>query len=235
MFHKFFITLLLSFAAFCASFQTYADTVPKPDTISKYLEVLEKKPDDKESLKAVGYHFMTLGNDKETKKYADKLLKIAKKDKDRNYAELHGLILLASVYLSTDYPKALEIYNRALSIAHRTDNHEALLSIYNGLGIYNLFRVQDTTQAIEYFQKALEEAKITNDRRRYAIITSNLAGVYITRNDQTVSHSHKKPMHMPSKTTMLFPSFTPNTISLSSTLSAIQFPRQKDCWQNSTH
>lgn len=141
-------------------------------------------PSDKDSLRAIAFHYLNLGNEEMAKKYGRYLLERGKQENDREFCELYGHLILGCSGTSSGWDS--ECYRHlemARTLAERSHNHEALVSVFNGFGIYNLFVNNDTYTAISYYFQALEEVKLINDRRRYAIILANLSGAYFVRND----------------------------------------------------
>lgn len=159
-----------------------ADSKMGDDTMGRHLEMLQRDPDNKELIKLVGFGYLNIGNYVEARKYGERLMELAERNDDRNYCELYGHIIIGSAS-EDNLTEMWSRYQKALAIAEPADNHDAMLSIYNGLGIYYLFYDENTYTSISYYHKALDEARILGDSRRYAIVTSNLAGAYLARND----------------------------------------------------
>lgn len=180
-FARIFVTLILLFAIKPA---TMADSITGVDTVKKHLATLQSDPDNKEAVKAVAFHYLNIGDNKEAEKYGKHLIELAKKNDDRDFCELYGKIVLGAVATFIKEPdEAFELLQQALAIAESTNNIDALISANNSLGIYYLFINNDPYTAISHYYTALEYAKKINDNRREAIITSNIAGCYLTRND----------------------------------------------------
>lgn len=141
-------------------------------------------PGDKDSLRAIAFHYLNLGKVEEARKYGQRLLERGEQENDRDFCELYGHLVIGMTGTesgsSPEYYRHLEM---ARTLAERSHNHEALVSVFNGLGIYNLFVNNDVYTAISYYFMAIEEAKIVDDRRRYAIILANLSGAYFMRDD----------------------------------------------------
>lgn len=181
VFVRILFTLVLLFAMKPAA---GTDSITGADTVKKHLETLQKDPDNKEAIKAVAFHYLNIGDNMEADKYGKKLIALAQKNNDRNFCELYGKIILGAVATFIDEPdKAFELLQQALSIAESTENTDALISANNSLGIYYLFINNDPYTAISHYYTALEHTKKIGDKRREAIITSNIAGCYLTRND----------------------------------------------------
>lgn len=165
--------------------------------IEDYLETLKHAPDDKETLHAIAFHYLNLGNCTEAKKYGKRLLELGKRDNDRTYCELYGHLIIGIADIESSH--STESYTHletARTLAERSQNHAALVSIFNAFGSYALFVNDDIYSSISYYFQALEEAKRLNDRRRYAIILSNISGAYYTRNDLSGLKFAEEAMHI---------------------------------------
>ncbi|MCM1077849.1 MAG: hypothetical protein NC411_10895 [Bacteroides sp.] len=160
-----------------------ADTIGGRDTIESYLIDLEENPNDKNLLKTVAFYYMNLYDTQKAIEYGRRLLAIGEKTGDRDFAELYGKIVIASSLIDENPDETFRLLEEARLIAESTANHDALLSINNSLGMYYLFVHNDNYTAATYYYKSLEDAKAINDRRRYGIVLSNLASVYLTMND----------------------------------------------------
>lgn len=153
------------------------------DTIKKYLNALEENPNDRDVLKTVAFYYMNIGDSEKTKFYARRLLDLARSTGDRDFCELYGRIALGSALLDEDHDGCFRQFESARAIAEDTGNHDAMLSVNNGLGMYYLLVQSDVYTATTYYYRALEEAKAIDDNRRYGIILSNLAGAYLAMED----------------------------------------------------
>lgn len=165
--------------------------------VEAYLETLKHTPDDKEALHAIAFHYLNLGNCTEARKYGERLLALGEREKDREFCELYGHLIVGIA--DTESKQSTESYTHletARTLAERTQNHHALVSIFNAFGSYALFVNNDIYSAISYYFQALEEAKSLNDQRRYAIILSNISGAYYTRNDLSGLKFAEEAMHI---------------------------------------
>lgn len=160
-----------------------ADSIKGIDTVEYNLGILAKDPDNKEALKALAFHYLNLGNYVEARKYGERLVALGEKTGDRDFCELYGKIVMGVTVNDENSKEAFTLLQEALSIAEASDNIDALVSIYNSLGIYYLFIHDDPYTAISNYYSALEYAKQIDDRRRQDIIATNIAGCYLSRND----------------------------------------------------
>lgn len=144
---------------------------------------------DCDSLRQVAFGLLRRGNVAQAKEYGMRLLRVADDEDgdDRDYCSLYGHLIVGLSDIDNNRGHYAEVYahlETARTIAERTSNHDALLSVFNGLGMYSLF-AGNVYSALSYQFKALEEARILGDRHRYAIILSNISGAYLMRNDLT--------------------------------------------------
>lgn len=178
------ILIAMILAMFLTSpFMLHADTIGGKDTINDYLTALENNPNDKELLKTVGFYYMNIGDDAKSREYGRRLIALGESTGDREFCELYGRIILGSGLFTDDAAGFFRQMEEARAIADGTNNHDALLSINNGMGMYYLLVHNDAYTATSYYYRALEDAKSINDERRYGIVLSNLAGAYLTMND----------------------------------------------------
>ncbi len=183
---KFTRIILLFMLCWAIPLMTVADSITGADTIKRHLAILDKDPDNKEAIKAIAFHYLNVGNNLESMKYGKRLMELAEKNNDREFCELYGHIILGATLMFMDpeqHDVSFQHLQQALAIAEPLNNHDALVSIHNSLGIYYLFTNDDPYTATSHYYSALDEAKKINDVRRQAIIKSNIAGCYITRND----------------------------------------------------
>lgn len=137
-----------------------------------------------DSLRTEAFRLLNLGNCREARQYGYRLLEQGKRENDSNDAGLYGHLILGLASIESD--ENVECYTHletARALAERTQNHEALMRIYNGLGNYSLFMNDDVYSAISYYFQAIEEAKAADNLRQYAMTLSNLSGAYFMRND----------------------------------------------------
>ncbi|MDE6074302.1 MAG: helix-turn-helix domain-containing protein [Muribaculaceae bacterium] len=161
-----------------------ADSIKGIDTVEYNLGILAKDPDNRDALKALAFHYLNLGNNGEARKYGERLLELGEKTGDRDFCEVYGKIVMGIMAIYGEEPsKAFSMLQEALSVAEATNNADALVSIYNSLGIYYLFIHNDPYTAISNYYSALDYAKQIDDRRRQDIISTNIAGCYLSRND----------------------------------------------------
>lgn len=153
------------------------------DSLESRLKYLGDHPDDKEAIKDVAFLYMNVGNYTEARKYARRLLDMAKATGDRDFCELYGLIVSAASSLDEDAGESFRQLEAARLIAVGSGNQDAMLSINNGFGMYYLLVHNDAYTSTSYYYDALENAKAINDRRRYGIVLSNLSGAYLLMND----------------------------------------------------
>lgn len=151
--------------------------------IDEYNLIMKSGDTDPKTVWQTGIRLINLGEQKMAHELGKMLLERASITGDREKCELYGHMLVGTVISSPDAVKVLGSLEKARVIAESTKNHEALVSIYNELGIYYLFNNNDPYTASEYYYNSLEEAKSLGDDRRYGIILANLSGCYQVMND----------------------------------------------------
>lgn len=177
------INLLLLAMFLTSPSAVHADTIGGKDTINDYLSALEANPNDKNLLKTIAFYYMNIGEREKSQEYARRLLKLGEVTGDRDFCELYGRIVMGSSLLESKPQECFKQLEEARMIAEGTGNHDALLSVNNSFGMYYMFLHNDLYTASSYYYRALEDAKAIRDERRYGIILSNLAGVYLMMND----------------------------------------------------
>ena len=144
---------------------------------------LRPNPNDKNLLKTIAFYYMNIGEREKSQEYARRLLKLGEVTGDRDFCELYGRIVMGSSLLESNPQECFKQLEEARMIAEGTGNHDAPPSVNNSFGMYYMFLHNDLYTASSYYYRALEDAKAIRDERRYGIILSNLAGVYLMMND----------------------------------------------------
>lgn len=158
-----------------------AETFPE---LSQWLAVLKKNPEDIETLKKVSSAYLEMDEYEESLKYAKKLVEAGEKKGDRDFAVLYGNIGIAhAASMLGDRETTFKAFEKARTIAEMTDNHDALTSVYNGLGMYYINMANDPYSSISYFYDALKQVKITGNQKYHSRILSNLSSAYLMRED----------------------------------------------------
>lgn len=120
------------------------------------------------------------------KTYAEEALKLSEKIKYRN-----GLILscenIASIYHSQGvYPKAIEFYQRALSLKAPNDDKKSIAESNNKIG-NALVQLNEVEKGINHYKKALLIEQSLNDLSGLAVVYTNIGGAYYKLKDYNVS------------------------------------------------
>lgn len=141
-------------------------------------------PDNPEVLRTAAIKFLNLGDYDRAIDYGHRLVEIGQQTGDNNFSELYGHAIVGHAAVMQGQPM-LGFLNlqQALTIARQISDNNALLSIYNSLGIYYLKCLNDPYSAISNFYSAIDYARQTGDRSSYANILSNIAEAYLMRND----------------------------------------------------
>ena len=115
--------------------------------------------------------------------YADTILQYAIKY-DSDYWKAVGF---RSKGVSKDkagnYKEALELYEKAETIAKKIDNDTVLYQVYNDIGNIYVENYNDFGLSKKYFDMAIERAIKTKDPERYAISLVNKANLYYAQKE----------------------------------------------------
>ena len=115
--------------------------------------------------------------------YADTILQYAIKY-DSDYWKAVGF---RSKGVSKDkagnYKEALELYEKAETIAKKIDNDTVLYQVYNDIGNIYVENYNDFGLSKKYFDMAIERAIKTKDPERYAISLVNKANLYYAKKE----------------------------------------------------
>ncbi|MCC8114031.1 MAG: helix-turn-helix domain-containing protein [Bacteroidales bacterium] len=165
---------------------TYATDETVLDLIHLKEDTLSQYPKDKRLLKEIGYLYMEQGDYQNSYAYGEKLYQLGAETGDEEFAKLYGHVLMGAARLSETNDRNMTSFRnleQALVLAERYNKREALVSIHNSLGIYYLEQNFDIQKSTEHYFKALDYAKALGDRRRYAIILSNLSTTFLMEED----------------------------------------------------
>ncbi len=156
------------------------------DRLKDGLQYLQKHPDDKSVLKEVTYYYLNLADYDKALEYGDRLLQLGKKTGDRDFAELHGLIAKGQTSnMMGDNQNAFRCLETARLIAEDNEDHDALSSVHNGLGMYYQYSLSDNYSAIYHYFTSLEEAQLSGNERRYGIVLGNLSEAFLLGKDRS--------------------------------------------------
>lgn len=158
-----------------------ADTYPE---LPEWLDSLKKNPDDVQILKKVATAYLNLNDYEKSLEYGKRLVEVGNRNGDRDFAVLYGNISIghaASMLNLRD--ETFRAFENARVIAELSENHDALTSAYNGLGMYYINLANDPYSSISCFYDALKHAKISGNEKYYVRILANLSCAYLLRED----------------------------------------------------
>lgn len=118
----------------------------------------------------------------------NKLLEIARRNPEEPTAELYGHFFVGAAFIDStgfSHQEAYRHLEQALNMAEQSNNQQALVSIYNAMGIYYSSNREEIYMGLYYHFKALDLTRQLNDQHRYAIVLSNIAANYVMRDDVT--------------------------------------------------
>lgn len=144
---------------------------------------LSEDSDNVGLLKDIGMYYFRNDDFSTSDKYAHRLLDLG--IKNNTEAEIWGRFLLAAgnVFSHSVDDVALINLEIAKNLAERDKNIDALISIYNCLGVYHLFYNNDPFSGSNYYYMALETAREHGNHYKESSILSNLAAAYIIMDD----------------------------------------------------
>lgn len=154
--------------------------------LQELLLKLKKDPDNAETLKKVAEVYLDKDEYEKSLDYGRRLVEVGNRTGDRDYAVLYGNIAVGHAGSMLGLrEETFRAFENARTIAEMTENHDALTSIYNGLGMHYINMVNDPYSSISCFYDALKHAKITGNEKYYARILANLSSAYLLREDMT--------------------------------------------------
>lgn len=121
----------------------------------------------------------------EAAEYGDRLIAIGRTNHDDIKSAIYGRIIIgqACVFIPERSSECYPALSEAEQLAISTGDDEALISVYNGRGIYNINRTNNTAEALSFFFKGLDLAKKNEIKGMHAILLTNVAVTYYLRKD----------------------------------------------------
>ena len=168
------VFLLVSFACIVQSVPCISQTINNLDSLEK---VLKKEKTDTATLKTYIKKLTDLKNDDfEAKEIiAEWIIKNSNNKISLSlHAKAHQLLALSNARVS-NYEKATDLYNKAISISEKNNFNDVLSLSFNGLGsVYNNLDQRPT--AITYYKKGLAIAEKNNFKEGIGLNKFELAG-----------------------------------------------------------
>lgn len=145
--------------------------------------ILRSDPQNREALRKIGMLMLNKADYDQAITYGKKLLEIAGAENDIPYL-MHAHICLGQAYVMWgNQAEAHSHLNRALAIATDKEDHNALCSVYNGLGLYSANIERDYYRSIDYFMKGIEIALQCDNQYMHSLILCNISGIYYLKRD----------------------------------------------------
>lgn len=140
---------------------------------------------DNDRLCSEGMHALNFASFRRAAECGDSLIAIAANNPADTKAAIYGRIITgqASIFITSRSSECYPLLSEAEQLAIGNGDNEALVSIYNGLGIYTLNRSKDLAGALQYFFKGLDIAKKYNFSNLHALLLTNIAVTYFLRKD----------------------------------------------------
>lgn len=177
------------FIVFCISMFSVASNASSVSndiyfTSDSLKSVLQKNPEDVETLRQLGLLSLNMANDELAKDCGAKLMAISKKDRNDNKALTYGNLILGQVAILKSEPTiAYKYLSEARKYAEIRSDSASLSSIFNGLAIYTYSYVGDIPEAIHYYHKGLSAAKASGNKKLYYTLMNNIANAHLELND----------------------------------------------------
>jgi adenylate cyclase len=127
---------------------------PKIDSLQAVLKTAKEDTSKVNTLNAISYEKINVGDYTEARKYADEALALAEKINFKKGIAL-SYRRIGYIYSNlSDYPKALEYYQKGLSISEQLNDKTNIVWFLHSFGyVYEI--LSDYPKALEYCQKAL--------------------------------------------------------------------------------
>ena len=169
--------LILLWIPFCVKAQK------RPAVLEKQLEIFRKDPDNSDALKFLCQYYLNNGDYSKTITYAEIMKNTADKTK-RPLLQLYSYIYQGQAQMMSGREKiAKKNLNLSLELATQLNNDSALCSVYGSMGLYAANIETDYYRAIRWLYKGIQLAQQNNFRQQYALLLSNLAGIYYLKKD----------------------------------------------------
>lgn len=177
------ITIMVVLFFLCGSLFAQDDFA---SAIEAKKKLLEENPEDKRTLKEIGFLYLHQANFDEAIRYGTQLKNKGYQTEDYDFSILFGHIILGQAYMMKgERSKAYNNLNQAKFIAESNENDSALCSIYNGLGLFSSNIDNDYYRSIDFFLKGIDAAKKAQHEQMHSILLINISGIYYLRNDAT--------------------------------------------------
>lgn len=174
---KYFFLLLLLCIPFCVKAQK------RPAILEKQLETFRKEPDNGEALKFLCQYYLNKGDYSKTITYAEIMKNVADKTKNP-VLQLYSYIYQGQAQMMSGREKiAKKNLTLSLELATKLNNDSARCSVYGSMGLYSANIETDYYRAIRWLYKGIQLAQQNNYQQQYALLLSNLAGIYYLKKD----------------------------------------------------
>lgn len=147
--------------------------------------LLQKEPDNPELLKRNGYLCLNTNQDERALEYGRRLFAVSGTNTAAGIRwRTHAHIILGQAYTHLgDRVAAFSNLEKARVLGEGIRDHDALCSVYNGLGIYRTKTQGDRHSAMEAYTKALAEADSAANPAKRAMVMYNLGALWLASNE----------------------------------------------------
>lgn len=155
-------------------------TTGREKKIADNVAELRKRPHDAVLLKETGYLYLNVDDFDNALAFGQRMLSEGHRQSDSNFLKLHGHIILGQAFThNSNQAEAFDHLEKARAIGEAMHDHDALCSVYNGLGIYYAQMRGDRHSALGAYTRALAEADSARNEAKQAAILYNLAGLWL--------------------------------------------------------
>lgn len=152
-----------------------------------------REHDDSDSaaiLRETGMLLLSQASFREAARCGDRLIAIASQHPSDIKSAIYGRIIIGQscIFIPERSAECYPALSEAETMAISSGDDEALVSVYNGLGLYSLNRGRDNAGALSYLFKGLDIAKKHNMSGMHALLLTNIAVAYYLRNDPVGLH-----------------------------------------------
>jgi len=145
---------------------------------------------DNERLRSEGFQALKFADFSRAAECGDSLITIATNNPADIGSAIYGRIISgqAYVFIQSRSDQSYPLLSEAERLAIDNGNKKALVSVYNGLGIYMLNHSKDLAEALYYFFEGLDIAKKYSLSDMHALLLTNIAVTYYLRKDPIGLH-----------------------------------------------
>lgn len=154
-----------------------------PNEINRQHARLLKNRNDGEALQSISFILLNKADYDQSILYARQLNDLGEQQNNDSYRMYASICLGQALTMKSISDSSKYHLDRAMILAQKLKNYNALCSVYNGLGLYAINIDLNHYQALNYFFEGIEVAKQCGNERLYSIMLCNLCGIYFLKGD----------------------------------------------------